>query len=94
MISIYQENLHDHEQDQNHDNDHQYRYEGHNNEEEGTSTCASATDLLKLSEERATCHLHKAFCHLKNKNYADSIIICTDVLMDGVQILPITGELS
>lgn len=44
-------------------------------------------DLFKINEERATCRLHEALCHLKNKDYAKSIISCTDVLMDGVQIV-------
>lgn len=41
----------------------------------------------KLAEERATCRLHEALCHLKNKNYAESISSCTDVLLDGVQVV-------
>eukprot|EP00551_Chaetoceros_affinis_P007376 CAMPEP_0203677486 /NCGR_PEP_ID=MMETSP0090-20130426/28380_1 /ASSEMBLY_ACC=CAM_ASM_001088 /TAXON_ID=426623 /ORGANISM="Chaetoceros affinis, Strain CCMP159" /LENGTH=734 /DNA_ID=CAMNT_0050544389 /DNA_START=287 /DNA_END=2487 /DNA_ORIENTATION=+ len=85
VISIYQENLHDWDSknvDSDCDND-----DDNDNDEH-----LSHSDLLKLSEERATCRLHEALCHLKNKNYADSIVSCTDVLMDGVQIVPFTEE--
>ncbi len=41
----------------------------------------------QLIEERATCRLHEALCHLKNEQYALSVESCTDVLMDGVQIV-------
>jgi hypothetical protein len=47
-------------------------------------------DLFKINEERATCRLHEALCHLKNKDYAKSIVSCTDVLMDGVQIVSLS----
>jgi len=46
----------------------------------------------KLAEERATCRLHEALCHLKNKNYAESISSCTDVLLDGVQVVQADEE--
>ena len=49
-------------------------------------------ELVKLSEERATCRLHEALCHLKDKNYALSIQSCTDVLMDSVQVVALTND--
>jgi len=48
--------------------------------------------ISELAEECATCLLHQALCHLKNKNYAESIQSCTDVLKDGVQIITIEEE--
>ena len=47
-----------------------------------------------LIEERATCRLHEALCHLKNKKYAESIASCTSVLMDGVEVIEDEGSIS
>jgi len=46
----------------------------------------------KLAEERATCRLHEALCHLKDKNYIQSIKSCTDVLMDGVHVVELDDD--
>lgn len=89
VISIYQENLHEHheEEELGESGDSDCDHDNYNERDH-----LSHSDLLKLSEERATCRLHEALCHLKNKNYADSIVSCTDVLMDGVQIVPFTEK--
>lgn len=46
----------------------------------------------ELTEERATCRLHEALCHLKNKKYAESIASCTSVLMDGVEVIVVDSS--
>jgi len=48
--------------------------------------------LSGLAEECATCLLHQALCHLKEKNYIQCIQSCTDVLRDGVQVVPLSHE--
>lgn len=63
-----------------------------NEEDQMDHNHLSHYDLLQINEERATCRLHEALCHLKNKDFANSIISCTDVLMDGVQILPLRDD--
>ncbi len=64
-----------------------------NDNQDGTSQTKETLELLvQLAEERATCRLHEALCHLKNKNYSQSIVSCTDVLLDGVQVVPLDGS--
>lgn len=46
----------------------------------------------KMIEERATCRLHEALCHLKNKKYIESVVSCTAVLMDGVEVIVLDEE--
>ncbi|GFH54696.1 hypothetical protein CTEN210_11172 [Chaetoceros tenuissimus] len=48
--------------------------------------------LTQLTEERATCRLHEALCHLKNKKFAESVASCTAVLKDGVEVIEIISE--
>lgn len=59
-----------------------------------TSIGVYADDELskRLTEERATCRLHEALCHLKNKKYAESIASCTFVLMDGVEVIEVDAD--
>mmetsp|Transcript_14584 Transcript_14584/g.21894 ORF Transcript_14584/g.21894 Transcript_14584/m.21894 type:complete len:624 (+) Transcript_14584:141-2012(+) len=63
------------------------------------STLKVSTDMhidielsKQLTEERATCRLHEALCHLKNKKYAESIASCTSVLMDGVEVIVVDSS--
>jgi len=59
-------------------------------EEEGEIADVYNPQLLsELAEECATCLLHQALCDLKDKNYVECIQSCTDVLKDGVQIIPL-----
>jgi hypothetical protein len=46
----------------------------------------------KIIEERATCRLHEALCHLKNKKYVESVMSCTTVLMDGVEVIVLEDQ--
>lgn len=48
--------------------------------------------VTQLTEERATCRLHEALCHLKNKKFAESVASCTAVLKDGVEVIEIISE--
>ena len=44
--------------------------------------------MTEMVEEGATCRLHEALCHLKRNEYALCIQACSDVLDDGVQVVP------
>eukprot|EP00566_Odontella_aurita_P010045 CAMPEP_0113559106 /NCGR_PEP_ID=MMETSP0015_2-20120614/18713_1 /TAXON_ID=2838 /ORGANISM="Odontella" /LENGTH=418 /DNA_ID=CAMNT_0000460707 /DNA_START=233 /DNA_END=1486 /DNA_ORIENTATION=+ /assembly_acc=CAM_ASM_000160 len=63
--------------------------------EEGTEIhrrAAHASELDELSDERATCVLHEALCRLKLGDHAGCVESCTDVLGDGVRVVPLDGE--
>jgi len=91
VITIYEENLYQNENCRSGDS-HYGVGAATDDEDESLGHLLNHSELLKIAEERATCRLHEALCHLKNKNYAESIISCTDVLMDGVEIVPIDEE--
>lgn len=45
-----------------------------------------------IAVERATCRLHEALCLFKDGRPGDCVEACTDVLEDGVTVVPLEGE--
>jgi len=48
----------------------------------------TSEDLKILAEEAATCHLHQALCHLKNKDAEECLLACTEVINDREDSYP------
>jgi len=42
-----------------------------------------------IQEEAATCRLHEALCRLKLGDFSGCVTACTEVLDDGIQIIPL-----
>ncbi|KAL7428004.1 hypothetical protein ACHAXH_003381 [Discostella pseudostelligera] len=53
---------------------------------------ASDVDSDAIAVERATCRLHEALCLFKDGRPGECIEACTDVLQDGVRVVPLEGE--
>lgn len=62
-----------------HDNDSDTDYEPQNDP-------ISMPDVLT---EYATCRLHEALCHLKSQDFVSCIMACTDILDDGISVVPL-----
>jgi len=53
---------------------------------------ASDVDNDAITVERATYRLHEALCLFKDGRPGECIDACTDVLQDGVRVVPLEGE--
>lgn len=57
-----------------------------------SNTKEEEEEVGNIAVERATCRLHEALCLLKDGRPGDCVEACTDVLDDGVTVVPLDNE--